>query len=280
MRLLFASRLPTCSARLLEPLSWYSASSLSFHQTPSRQYRKIWGVLMSRKDCNKNGHSALNHCSLVCWSFPLAFRLAGQPATPSTPPATLAHAIAPRAAAHPRQGQIRLGLRVDSRHRPVHRRRTRRANVQGTLAMKIYSRTRPRHHQFARDCFRPRRAREGGGAERVPSNFPQTRLGRARCRGHLENPTRHRSGRAEKSQAHRPPNCRHRHHQPTRDHPAVGSPNRPAYRQRHRVAGPPHRQGMRPTQSGRPTPPPSAAKPASSSTPIFPPPKSRGSSST
>ncbi len=44
---------------------------------------------------------------------------------------------------------------------------------------------------------------------------------------------------------------RHRHHQPARNHPALGPQDRPAAAQRHRLAGPPHRRDLRPP--ARPT---------------------------
>ena len=72
--------------------------------------------------------------------------------------------------------------------------------------------------------------------------------------GDLENPARHRQSRPAQGQTHREANCRHRHHQPARNHPALGSRNRAADPSRHRLARPPHGQGLRPPQGGRPRP--------------------------
>ena len=58
-----------------------------------------------------------------------------------------------------------------------------------------------------------------------------------------------RSGRAQRRRR-RPAHRRHRHHQPARDHAAVGPRRRPAGRQRHRLAGPAHRAAVR--RSSRP----------------------------
>ena len=71
-----------------------------------------------------------------------------------------------------------------------------------------------------------------------------------------------------------------RHHQPARDHGAVGPRDRPAARQRDRLAGPAHRAAVRRAARGRPRARRSPPGPGSCSTRISPAPSSSGCSTT
>ena len=72
----------------------------------------------------------------------------------------------------------------------------------------------------------------------------------------------------------------HRHHQPARDHLALGARHRQRRPQRHRLAGPPHRRGLPPPGRGRRSRPRPRRAPASSSTPTSRAPRSPGCSTT
>jgi glycerol kinase len=75
--------------------------------------------------------------------------------------------------------------------------------------------------------------------------FSAAGLGRARRRRDLVQPAR---GGARGAGARRPAAARHqrhRHHQPARDHGALGPPQRPSGAPRHRLAGPPRRAPVR-----------------------------------
>ena len=73
---------------------------------------------------------------------------------------------------------------------------------------------------------------------------------------------------------------RHRHHQPARDHDRLGSRDRQADPQRHRLAGPAHRGRLRGAARAPATRPRSPQRPGCCSIRISPPPRSPGCSTT
>ena len=109
----------------------------------------------------------------------------------------------------------------------------------------IHPGARSRHDQLARPPLRSRRRCPRGRASRVPADLPAAGLGRARCGGDLGDAIG-RHARGARQGRHR---CarrgRHRHHEPARDHGAVGPRIRSARRPRHRLAGPPHGAALR-----------------------------------
>ena len=116
----------------------------------------------------------------------------------------------------------------------------------------LRSRTRSGHHEFARDRVRRARQRARHRPAGAAADLSAARLGRARPAGDLARPTRLRATGARA--------CRHRgardrgdrHHQPARDHGAVGPRYRRAAGQRDRLAGPPHRRHLRRAEGRRP----------------------------
>ncbi len=104
-----------------------------------------------------------------------------------------------------------------------------------------------------------------GWVEHDPEEIWSSR-GRDRARGDGQG----RRGR----QGHR----RHRHHQPARDHDRLGSRQRQADPQRHRLAGPAHRRRLRGAARAPGTRPPSRTRPASCSIRISRRPRSAGCS--
>ncbi len=80
----------------------------------------------------------------------------------------------------------------------------------------------------------------GAGYQRDPPALPAARLGGARSRRSLGRSTLRGAGRAPASMAGDPPIEAVGHHQPARDHGAVGAQQRPPGGTGHRLAGPPH----------------------------------------
>ena len=144
-----------------------------------------------------------------------------------------------------------------------------------------HSRPRPGHHQFARDrirqagqCARPR-------AAGTHPDLSAVRLGGAGSGRDLVDPARdcacgaaHRPG--SSAEGHR----RDRYHQPARNHSDVGTRDRPADLQRHRLAGPAHRWLVRATARRRAWKRCSPDAPGCCSTRISPEPSCAGSSTT
>ena len=102
---------------------------------------------------------------------------------------------------------------------------------------------------------RPDRRRRPEGTR---ADLPQAGLGRARRRGDLDQRPAGRRRSRRQGRHHLRRRQGDRHHQPARDHAAVGQEHRRAGAQRHRLAGHPHRRAVpraRPQRRPGPLPP-------------------------
>ena len=125
---------------------------------------------------------------------------------------------------------------------------------------------RPGHDQHARDPVRCHRRHPSHGAGRAAPDLSPTGLGRARSGGDLAGRRRD-LPRGDRRRA-RPPDRRDRHHQPARNHGAVGTEHRPPGAQRDRLAGPAHRRACAKAGAMPGWPSAVASAPVSSSTRI------------
>ena len=121
-------------------------------------------------------------------------------------------------------------------------------NGEAEQSEKIHRRIGPGHDQLPRGGRRRQRRGRGRARDRIPADLSQARLGRARSAadplfaGRGPAPGREKGG-------HRPGgDRRHRHHEPARDHDPLGSKDRQARVQRHRLAVPAHGRGDRAPQ--------------------------------
>ncbi len=110
----------------------------------------------------------------------------------------------------------------------------------------------PGHDELTLDPVRSRRRDRRDGAARVHPALSPLRLGGARRRGDLGHPGRddRRGAGARPRDRGRP--RRRRHHEPARDHGALGSRHGPTGGARDRLAGPPHGRLLRAAQGRRP----------------------------